>query len=138
VAQSRRHTGVARHFFGLPLRANSRDGWPAALRRVGFNRSSHRLRRALTIMEEGTSSCTASGGRALPLFTSCCPAWIKFAEHYYPELLAEHLQLQVAAGADGVRHQELLCEEAGHRSRGRVRGVGDALQAKKFEALRPE
>lgn len=23
----------------------------------------------------------------LPQFTSCCPAWVKFAETYYPELL---------------------------------------------------
>ena len=25
--------------------------------------------------------------RLLPQFTSCCPAWVKFAETYYPELL---------------------------------------------------
>jgi NADH-quinone oxidoreductase subunit G/NADP-reducing hydrogenase subunit HndD len=29
----------------------------------------------------------------LPLFTSCCPAWIKYAEQYYPDLLP-HLSKQ--------------------------------------------
>lgn len=24
----------------------------------------------------------------LPLFTSCCPAWVKYAELFYPELLS--------------------------------------------------
>lgn len=28
----------------------------------------------------------ANGGK-LPLFTSCCPAWIKYAENEYPEIL---------------------------------------------------
>ncbi|PIN72038.1 hypothetical protein COV21_03460, partial [Candidatus Woesearchaeota archaeon CG10_big_fil_rev_8_21_14_0_10_45_5] len=26
----------------------------------------------------------------LPMITSCCPAWIKYIEHFYPELL-EHV-----------------------------------------------
>jgi len=26
-------------------------------------------------------------GSPLPLFTSCCPAWVRFAERYYPEIL---------------------------------------------------
>lgn len=52
----------------------------------------------LTIMEEGTEllerlglkkSSGAHHGRTrpLPLFTSCCPAWVRFAKTQYPELL---------------------------------------------------
>jgi len=42
----------------------------------------------LTIMEEGTeliNRIKANG--QLPLFTSCCPAWVRYAELYRPEYL---------------------------------------------------
>lgn len=42
----------------------------------------------LTIMEEVTEFAKRlKEGLALPQFTSCCPAWIKYAEIYHPELL---------------------------------------------------
>ncbi len=47
----------------------------------------------LTIMEEGTeflnrAKQVISGGKAvLPMITSCSPGWIKYVEHYYPEML---------------------------------------------------
>ncbi len=47
----------------------------------------------------------------LPQFTSCCPGWIKFAEHYYPDMLSHSLELQIAA-ADVRQHSEnLLCQQ---------------------------
>lgn len=45
----------------------------------------------LTIMEEASELVERiQSGKKLPQFTSCCPAWVKFVETYYPELL-EHL-----------------------------------------------
>ncbi|MGI6162626.1 MAG: NADH-dependent [FeFe] hydrogenase, group A6 [Bacillota bacterium] len=48
----------------------------------------------LTIMEEGTELLERLGvieshhkAGPLPLFTSCCPAWIRFARTQYPELV---------------------------------------------------
>jgi NADH-quinone oxidoreductase subunit G len=42
----------------------------------------------LTVMEESYElSKRLSNGENLPLFTSCCPAWIKFAEFNYPSYL---------------------------------------------------
>lgn len=42
----------------------------------------------LTAMEESTEfSQRIANGENLPLFTSCCPAWVKFAELNYPQLL---------------------------------------------------
>ncbi len=42
------------------------------------------------------------GGKKLPMFTSCCPSWVKFVEDYYPEMV-DHLtdvrSPQVHAGA---------------------------------------
>lgn len=42
----------------------------------------------LTIMEEGSELVKRiTEGKNLPMFTSCCPAWVKFMEQSYPELL---------------------------------------------------
>ena len=40
----------------------------------------------MTIMEEGTELLhRIQNGGVMPMITSCCPAWIKFCETYYPE-----------------------------------------------------
>ena len=45
----------------------------------------------VTIMEEGTELVKRiTEGGVLPMFTSCCPAWVKFLENNYPEL-KDHL-----------------------------------------------
>lgn len=42
----------------------------------------------LTIMEEATELIgRIKNGGTLPMLTSCCPAWVKFFEHQYPDLL---------------------------------------------------
>lgn len=42
----------------------------------------------LTIMEEATELISRiQNGGVLPMLTSCCPAWVKFFEHQYPDLL---------------------------------------------------
>ena len=46
----------------------------------------------LVIMEEGSELLhRIKNGGALPMFTSCCPAWINFAEKNYPEMGAHYL-----------------------------------------------
>lgn len=43
----------------------------------------------LTIMEEASELIDRiKNKKPLPQFTSCCPAWVKFVETYYPNLLA--------------------------------------------------
>jgi NADP-reducing hydrogenase subunit HndD len=67
----------------------------AALRRLGFNYVFDTDWAAdLTIMEEGTElldrlSRHLNGDKdvALPILTSCCPAWVKFFEHQFPDML---------------------------------------------------
>lgn len=44
----------------------------------------------LTIMEEGnefTEKITSHDTHALPMFTSCCPGWVRFVKMEYPELV---------------------------------------------------
>jgi len=42
----------------------------------------------LTIMEEASELIyRIENNKTLPILTSCCPAWVKFIEHQFPELL---------------------------------------------------
>ncbi len=42
----------------------------------------------LTIMEEATELLhRIQNGGTMPMFTSCCPGWIKFCETFYPEFI---------------------------------------------------
>ncbi len=61
-----------------------------ALKRLGFKKVfDTNFAADLTIMEEANEliSRIRSGKKPLPMFTSCCPGWIRFAEMNYPDLL---------------------------------------------------
>ncbi|MHB9291984.1 iron hydrogenase HydA2 [Hollandina sp. SP2] len=83
--------GIAEDF-GLPLGTLAAGKMAAALRRLGFNKVyDTNFTADLTIMEEGTElvkRVTEKG--VLPMFTSCCPGWVKYMENNYPEL-TKHL-----------------------------------------------
>ena len=61
----------------------------AALKELGFDRVfDTKFGADLTIMEEANELiCRIENDGILPMITSCCPAWIKYAEHFYPEML---------------------------------------------------
>ncbi len=80
-------TGIAEEF-GAPIGTDGEGKMVAAMRRLGFaNVFSTDFTADLTIMEEATEFLTrfTKGGK-LPLITSCSPGWVKFCEHYYPEM----------------------------------------------------
>lgn len=75
--------------FGLPVGTNVEGKMVAAIKQLGdvqcFNMDTTA---DLTIMEEANELLgRLINGGEIPMFTSCCPAWIKFCEHYYPEFL---------------------------------------------------
>lgn len=80
--------GISKEF-GLPEDENSMGRMVAALRRIGFDEVFDTTTGAdLTVLEEaGEFLGRLSKGEKLPLFTSCCPAWVKYAEINHPELL---------------------------------------------------
>lgn len=61
----------------------------ACLRRMGFDKVFDTVTGAdLTVIEEANEFVERlSKGENLPLFTSCCPAWVNYCEKNYPELL---------------------------------------------------
>ncbi len=84
--------GIAEDF-GNQLGSLAAKKLAASLRKLGFDRVyDTNFTADLTIMEEGTEliqRITKKKGK-LPMFTSCCPAWVTFLERNYPEL-KDHL-----------------------------------------------
>lgn len=83
---------VIGEMFGFEPGANSTKKLNAALKAVGFDLVfDTNFSADLTIMEEANEFIDRlSNGGKLPLFTSCCPAWVRYLETEHPEML-EHL-----------------------------------------------
>lgn len=75
--------------FGLPLGTPVEGKMIEALRRLGFDKVfDTNFAADLTIMEEANELIQrVTTGGTLPMITSCSPGWIKFCEHYYPEMI---------------------------------------------------
>lgn len=73
--------------FGIKKGENTLGRLVAALRRIGFDEVyDTNFGADLTVMEESKELVERlESGENLPLFTSCCPAWVKFCENRYPE-----------------------------------------------------
>ena len=75
--------------FGFDYGANLTGKIYAALRKLGFSKVfDTNFGADLTIIEEATEFVNRfKTGNELPMFTSCCPAWVDYVEKYYPEML---------------------------------------------------
>lgn len=75
--------------FRYPVGSATKGKLAAALRALGFDRVFDTVFSAdLTIMEEATELVERiKNGGTMPMFTSCCPGWINFAEEYCGDLL---------------------------------------------------
>lgn len=73
--------------FGIHKGTNSMGKLVAALRIMGFDKIyDTNFGADLTVMEESKEFAERlESGEKLPLFTSCCPGWVKFCETKYPE-----------------------------------------------------
>lgn len=75
--------------FGYPIGTNVEGKMVTAMKRMGFDRVFDvNMTADLTIIEEGYELLgRLNNGGVTPMLTSCSPAWIKYVEHYYPELI---------------------------------------------------
>ena len=109
----------------------------AALRRIGFNEVFDTSTGAdLTVLEESAEFLAriAKGEHSMPLFTSCCPAWVSYAENNEPEVV-ENLStcrspMQMFAAVIKEHHK--------HSPRRHVHVAVMPCTAKKAEAAREE
>ncbi len=74
--------------FGLPMGTNTEGKLAASLRRIGFEKVfDTNFSADLTIMEEANELLERiNNGGKLPMITSCSPGWIKYCEHYFPDM----------------------------------------------------
>ena len=79
--------------FGLEPEQATVNRLAGALRAVGFNYVFDTSYSAdLTIMEEGSEFLARLGRGELdkyPMFTSCCPGWVRFVKSQYPQLAGQ-------------------------------------------------
>lgn len=112
----------------------------AALRQLGFDQVYDTSFAAdLTVIEEGAEFLQRKKeGGTLPMFTSCCPGWVKYAEQYYPELLPNLSSCRSPQGMFGSLIKAMLPGEMKiERTDLKVVAIMPCT-AKKFEAQRPE
>ncbi len=118
----------------------------SALRRLGFNGVfDTNFTADLTIMEEGTELLTRlkkglvdKEPVALPMFTSCSPGWIKFAEYYYPEYLPNLSTCKSPQQMFGAVAKTYYASKIGKKAEDIVVVSVMPCTAKKFECDRPE
>ncbi|NLK52102.1 MAG: 4Fe-4S binding protein [Syntrophomonadaceae bacterium] len=127
--------------FGLAPGTSVKGKMFAALRKLGFDQVyDTEFTADLTIMEEGTELIERILRQKgpLPQFTSCCPAWIKYAEDRYPKILpyissAKSPQQMFGAVAKTYAAQKLNVKPADMYSVSVM-----PCTAKKYECDRPE
>lgn len=126
--------------FGMPAGTIATGKIAAALRRLGFDGIFDTDWAAdLTIMEEASELVhRIQHGGVLPILTSCCPAWVKFIETQFPDMLdipstccSPHIMLGAMAKSYYAAKKGLHAEDIV------VVSIMPCL-AKKAEAARPE
>jgi len=112
----------------------------AALRRLGFDVVfDTNFSADLTIMEEGYELIDRiQNGGVLPQITSCSPGWIKYIEHFYPDLLPNLSTCKSPQQMMGALIKSYYAEKSGVDPANIVSVSVMPCTAKKFECERPE
>jgi NADH-quinone oxidoreductase subunit G len=126
--------------FGMPPGTLVTGKMIAALRRLGFDKVfDTNFTADLTIIEEGNELLKrVKEGGTLPMITSCSPGWIKFCEHFYPDLLDHLSTCKSPQQMFGALAKTYYAETAGIDPKDIVSVSIMPCTAKKFEAQRPE
>ena len=112
----------------------------AALRRLGFDRVFDTDFTAdLTILEEAHELLhRVKAGGVLPLITSCSPGWVKYVEHFFPQLLPNVSTCKSPQQMFGALAKTYYAQRAGMDPADIYVVSVMPCTAKKFEAGRPE
>lgn len=112
----------------------------AALRRLGFDTVfDTQMSADITIMEEASEFIQRyKNGGTLPIITSCSSAWMKFAEHFYPELIPNISTAKSPMSMLGSMIKTYYAEKEGIPAENMFTVGAMCCTAKKFEAARPE
>ena len=132
--------------FGLPPGTRVTGKMVSALRQLGFHAVfDTNFTADLTILEEGTELLTRLKRAlveekkvALPMFTSCSPGWIKFAEYYYPQFLPNLSTCKSPQQMFGALAKTYYAKKIDRKPEEMIVVSVMPCTAKKFESQRPE
>ena len=126
--------------FGYPIGTNVEGKMVAALRRIGCDKVFDTDFAAdLTIMEEAHEFLErVKNGGVLPLITSCSPGWIKYCEHYFPDMTENLSSCKSPQQMFGAIAKSYYAEKAGIDAKDIVSVSVMPCTAKKFEIGRDD
>jgi len=127
--------------FGMPIGSFVAGKLVNALKRIGFDKVfATDVTADLTIMEEAHELVERlfKTPEKLPLLSSCCPAWVKFAEHFYPEFLPHLSSCKSPHEMCGALTKSWYANKYGIDPENIVNVAIMPCTAKKYEAARPE
>lgn len=127
--------------FNLPAGQNSIGKIYSALRKIGFDLIfDTNFSADLTIIEEATEFIgRLSNKGTLPLFTSCCPAWVRYLETQHPDMLGHLSTCKSPQGMLSPVMKELLPKyHEGFTKENTVVVSIMPCTAKKYEAKREQ
>ena len=125
--------------FGLPVGTNVEGKMVSAIKQLGVKCFNMDITADLTIMEEAHELLERVQNRGtLPMFTSCCPGWVKFAEHYYPEFIPNISTCKSPQEMFSAVLKTYYCEKNGIDPKNLYVVSVIPCTAKKFEVTRDE
>ena len=126
--------------FGMPIGTNVEGKMVTALRMLGFDKVFDTDFSAdLTIMEEANEFIErVKNGGKLPLITSCSPGWVKFCEHYFPDMVDNLSSCKSPQQMFGAVIKTYYAEKMGLDPKNIVVVSVMPCTAKKFEAGRDD
>lgn len=127
--------------FGMPIGSFVAGKLVAALRRMGFDKVfATDVTADLTIIEETHELLERLNEHPerLPMLSSCCPGWVKYAEHFYPEFLPNLSSTKSPHEMCGALSKSWYAKKYGVDPNKIVNVAIMPCTAKKYEADRPE
>lgn len=126
--------------YNFPLGTNATGQLVTGLRRLGFRKVfDTNFAADLTIMEEGTELIKRIQKNSnLPMFTSCCPGWVKYIEQNRPEMLNHISSCKSPHEMEGAVLKTYYAKKMGLDPKDIFVVSIMPCTVKKFESSRPE
>ncbi|MGN1346884.1 MAG: NADH-dependent [FeFe] hydrogenase, group A6 [Eubacteriales bacterium] len=124
--------------FGYAPGTDTEGKMVAALKKLGFDGVyDMNFTADLTIMEEATEFLgRVKNGGVLPMITSCSPGWVKYCEHYFPEMTENLSTCKSPQQMFGAIYKTYFAEKLGLDPKDIVFVSAIPCTAKKFEVTR--
>ncbi|MBQ7378005.1 MAG: iron hydrogenase small subunit [Clostridia bacterium] len=126
--------------FGNPIGTDGEGKLVAAAKMLGFDGVyDMNLTADLTIMEEATEFIgRLNNGGKLPMITSCSPGWVKYCEHYFPDMVENLSTCKSPQQMFGAMYKTYYAEKMGLDPKKIFFVSCIPCTAKKFEVTRDD